>query len=104
VSAVENKPEKVPPLHSIEDVSVQVDNMRGDMTGRADNAELLWRSALAVTLLLTGVGFVVGDLLARMWIAGVLLIASSVIVIKMWPLLIWLDKHGIVHLSEHFKG
>ncbi|MFH1579567.1 MAG: hypothetical protein ABIE25_05335 [Thermoplasmatota archaeon] len=74
------------------------------MTGRADNSELLWRSALAVTLLLTGVGFIVGDLLARMWIAGILLIASSVVVIKMWPLLKWLDKHGIVHLIHHFKG
>lgn len=99
-----SKPEKEPPLHSIEAVSVQVDRMRGDTTDRADNAELLWRSALAATLVLTGVGFIVGDLLARMWIAGVLLIASSVVVIKMWPVLKWLDRKGVVRLSKHFKG
>lgn len=100
----ENKPEEVLPSHSIEDVSVKLGGMRKDITDRADNSELLWRLALAVTLFLTGVGFVVGDILARMWIAGILLIASSVIVIKMWPLMKWLDKHGVIKLSKHFKG
>lgn len=71
---------------------------RRDLTDRFSTLELFSRAVLATTLAMTGIGFLIGDVLKRPEIAAIMLFVSAILVVRMWPILIWLDARLFITL------
>ena len=66
-------------------------------TGRANDAEFLARLSWSTTLVITGLGIFLGDVLGLAWLAGLFMLAAGLLVLFRWriqrvvlsPLLGW---------------